>query len=78
MNLKNVLNTYSVNFKVQYIQNYVFNTKNEMKLNMNMDSAVEYELKFNNSVKFMPYSTIELPIQSKLTSKPWTVSPINS
>ena len=75
MNLKNVLNTYSVNFKVQYIQNYIFNTKNEMKLNMNMDSAVEYELKFNNSVKFMPYS-IELPIQSELTSKLWTVSPI--
>ena len=73
MNLKNVLNTYSVNIKVQYIQNYVFNTKNEMKLNMNMDSvrffSVEYELKFNNSVKFMPYS-IELPIQSEFTSKP--------
>ena len=66
MNLKNVVNTYSVNFKVQCIQNYVFNTKNEMKLNMNMDSLriflVEYELEFNNPVKFMPYSIRYLPV----------------
>ena len=38
MNMKNVVNTYSANFKVVFIQNFLFNTKNEMNLNMTMDS----------------------------------------
>ena len=61
MNLKNLVNTYSVYFKLVFIQNYGFNTKNEMKLNMNMDSLRFFRLNMNcNST-----------IQSNLASKPW-------
>ena len=47
MNMKNVVNMYSANFKVVFIQNYVFNTKNEMNLNMNLDSLRFFRVNMN-------------------------------
>ena len=55
-NMKNVVNMYSVDFKVVFIQNYIFNTKNEMKLNMNMDSLRFFWLNMNCNSTIQSYS----------------------